>query len=394
VNVTAQDIAVQVIILGDVSYLDNIIKQEDLKNLNQHDLRILKNTIFAKYGYEFASEDLKDHFSNFSWYNGNKPNVQNELTETDWINIALIQSLEKSGNTDFQHIGSFGKKLNISEKIIVYNRNSDDIEGIKIEGEIIAYANKMEIARAEIINNGFCLDLNEVPLNILEPWDKDVTQWMGVMQCSDHDTKIANITFELLGTLTDLDGKKRSLEQYLFSAEKEAWDENLYYKFMEFSYIYTDRDTTIRQVADDHDGMGREIKYVQNVSLKKGWNKVKYHRKNIGKYDVYLKESSFEDGKFRVFLFKMQTATLHGKIINEKNSNYDYDDYYIILDEPFLMRIDDEPTEVSRFVLWIDSIIHKTLPHEGEYTLFGDISRSDISPEGYVWFYVVEMEEK
>jgi hypothetical protein len=62
--------------------------------LDKNELRLLRNTIYAKYGYKFNSPDLQRHFSQFSWYNGTKTNVDTELTEVDKENIRLIQKIE------------------------------------------------------------------------------------------------------------------------------------------------------------------------------------------------------------------------------------------------------------------------------------------------------------
>jgi hypothetical protein len=62
--------------------------------LNKNELRLLRNTIYAKYGYIFNSPDLQRHFSQFSWYNGTKRNVDSELTVSDRENIRIIQNIE------------------------------------------------------------------------------------------------------------------------------------------------------------------------------------------------------------------------------------------------------------------------------------------------------------
>jgi hypothetical protein len=77
-----------------ISYLNNLLEVDQVINLTKDELYILRNTIFAKYGYRFVSENLRNYFSQFSWYNGIKNNVENELTEIDWKNIRLIQRLE------------------------------------------------------------------------------------------------------------------------------------------------------------------------------------------------------------------------------------------------------------------------------------------------------------
>lgn len=71
-----------------------LITIDQIENKNLEDLRIMRNEIFAKHGYIFNSQDLKDYFSNFDWYEPKFKDVNSLLTETDKINIATIQKRE------------------------------------------------------------------------------------------------------------------------------------------------------------------------------------------------------------------------------------------------------------------------------------------------------------
>lgn len=71
-----------------------LIAIEQIENKNLGDLRIMRNEIFAKHGYIFNSQDLKDYFSKFDWYKPKYKDVKSLLTETDKINIATIQKAE------------------------------------------------------------------------------------------------------------------------------------------------------------------------------------------------------------------------------------------------------------------------------------------------------------
>jgi len=75
---------------------DEIITNSILEKLDKQQLRIIRNSIFAKHGYIFKSSDLQDYFSKISWYNGTKANVDNELTEIDKLNIQNIISYENN----------------------------------------------------------------------------------------------------------------------------------------------------------------------------------------------------------------------------------------------------------------------------------------------------------
>ena len=44
------------------------LKEEDLWNLTQESLRIAKNEIFARHGYQFRTQELAEYFSKRDWY--------------------------------------------------------------------------------------------------------------------------------------------------------------------------------------------------------------------------------------------------------------------------------------------------------------------------------------
>jgi hypothetical protein len=58
-------------------------------------LKWMRNEIFARYGYKFKTKDMADYFAKMDWYKPQYDDVTLQLTETERINIALIQILEK-----------------------------------------------------------------------------------------------------------------------------------------------------------------------------------------------------------------------------------------------------------------------------------------------------------
>jgi hypothetical protein len=133
--INAQDILTEVIINGNLSYLDNLLNLEQINNLSLNELRILRNTIYAKYGYKFVSDDLTNHFSQFSWYKGNEISVENTLTSMDWKNIRLIKLLEDYYPTkidyifNFRHNGIYKLDNNFILTSIYTNTTDEHVEG-------------------------------------------------------------------------------------------------------------------------------------------------------------------------------------------------------------------------------------------------------------------------
>ncbi len=65
-----------------------------LKGKSAGELRIMRNEIFARYGYIFKSEDLAAYFATRPWYKPEFSNIDTRLTATDKANIEKISKFE------------------------------------------------------------------------------------------------------------------------------------------------------------------------------------------------------------------------------------------------------------------------------------------------------------
>jgi hypothetical protein len=74
--------------------LDRTLGLEELRQLSLRDLRLLRNTIYARRGRTFKSEILRDHFSGMDWYKARPDYSDKLLSANDVRNIALIRSVE------------------------------------------------------------------------------------------------------------------------------------------------------------------------------------------------------------------------------------------------------------------------------------------------------------
>jgi hypothetical protein len=80
--------------LDDPSLLEALISVESLSDLSRRDLRILRNTIYARRGYVFKSELLGQYFSAIDWYHADPDYTDARLTSVDRKNIRMIRSVE------------------------------------------------------------------------------------------------------------------------------------------------------------------------------------------------------------------------------------------------------------------------------------------------------------
>jgi len=72
-----------------------LLSKDELIEMTKHDLKIMRNEIFARYGYQFqAGGEMDNYFKKQNWYSGQHDNVNDFLTELEKENIKLIQQIE------------------------------------------------------------------------------------------------------------------------------------------------------------------------------------------------------------------------------------------------------------------------------------------------------------
>lgn len=74
------------------------LTMNDLYGLDCSQLRVLRNSIYAYYGYIFKSDDLRWFFSQFDWYNPryrNEGKVSAKFSKIEKYNIDFIKKRER-----------------------------------------------------------------------------------------------------------------------------------------------------------------------------------------------------------------------------------------------------------------------------------------------------------
>jgi hypothetical protein len=75
--------------------LEKLLSLKDLDDLSPRDLKLLRNTIFARRGRPFETPLVKGHFKTVPWYQPDPKYSDKRLSDVDKKNVKLIQSLEK-----------------------------------------------------------------------------------------------------------------------------------------------------------------------------------------------------------------------------------------------------------------------------------------------------------
>lgn len=82
------------ILAGNIDKLNEPLNDYGLALLTVTELRLLRNTIYARYGYIFKDEALAKYFERFDWYTAEYSDVDDKLTDMDRKNLDLIKLYE------------------------------------------------------------------------------------------------------------------------------------------------------------------------------------------------------------------------------------------------------------------------------------------------------------
>lgn len=74
---------------------------DDVKDKSAEELRLMRNYIFARRGYIFESEDLKEYFEQFSWYVPLYYDVTPRLSDIEKYNVNFIKEYETYFGSDY-----------------------------------------------------------------------------------------------------------------------------------------------------------------------------------------------------------------------------------------------------------------------------------------------------
>jgi hypothetical protein len=77
------------------------ITSDTIGDLFAEDLRLLRNEIYARHGRVFKDKDLQKYFDTQSWYKPNPDFKDDQLSETEVANLAIIRTAEESATSKF-----------------------------------------------------------------------------------------------------------------------------------------------------------------------------------------------------------------------------------------------------------------------------------------------------
>lgn len=81
------------------------LTEKDLKNLKKLELELIHNTVLARHGYAFKTQDVRQFFDWVNWYIPVSDNVSKDLTTLEKENIILLERFEKYATDNYEEFG-------------------------------------------------------------------------------------------------------------------------------------------------------------------------------------------------------------------------------------------------------------------------------------------------
>lgn len=100
-----------------------IINISEFSEMSKEDLRLARNTVFAKYGRVFKSKDLKEHFAQQDWYNENPSFKQSDMKQQDIDIVNLIQRWEEKTEVLMKERADITGNGTYEDCFVLYNEN-------------------------------------------------------------------------------------------------------------------------------------------------------------------------------------------------------------------------------------------------------------------------------
>lgn len=81
------------------------LTEKDLKNLTKLELEIIRNTLFARHGYNFKKKTFRQFFDYVDWYIPLYNDVSGDLTPIEKENVVLLERFEKYATDNYDSFG-------------------------------------------------------------------------------------------------------------------------------------------------------------------------------------------------------------------------------------------------------------------------------------------------
>lgn len=110
---------------------ERILTSNEIANIDKYELKLIKNEIFARYGYIFKTAEMKAYFESQPWYQPKHDDVTMFLSEIEKRNIKLINESDLMENNSSNNDSNIELKQNGKSKLTYSEIRGSIISGSK-----------------------------------------------------------------------------------------------------------------------------------------------------------------------------------------------------------------------------------------------------------------------
>ncbi|MGV6860676.1 MAG: YARHG domain-containing protein [Putridiphycobacter sp.] len=89
----------------EINASNTVLKKEDVENLKKGDLKIIRNTIYARHGYSFKNRPMRVFFDAQKWYIPVHTDIKSDFTDIEKDNIQLLLKYEQNAEEYYDYFG-------------------------------------------------------------------------------------------------------------------------------------------------------------------------------------------------------------------------------------------------------------------------------------------------
>lgn len=214
--------------LDDYPVSERVLTEKDIQGLSTSELRLLRNTIFARHGRIFKDPELSDYFSLKQWYHPQYEDVSTMLSEIELKNSNFLYEEELKNNyldTDIESMSGQKKAIPIDTSEVIIQRDgvSYYLHKVLSSETILSICRYYDVTQQELYDtNKDALESGLiVGMYLLIPYHKGAEPMNAepVYQKEEENAPIISSDSSDSHVLTDTDE---------LLTHKVKWNENLY----------------------------------------------------------------------------------------------------------------------------------------------------------------------
>ncbi|MBQ2608320.1 MAG: protein kinase [Paludibacteraceae bacterium] len=171
------------------------LEESDLVDMSDWDLKVMRNSVYALYGFRFGKDDLKNYFSGFSWYNPTYTDqnvVFDRMTSIEQYNVKFVREYEKKRKQEAEEEAMYDEYDEYEDEGGYYGYNDPMRRGVIYDSDGWSNLRETPSTSADIVgqlSNGDEILYIPMESGWCEVYDWDSREFIGYV----HGSRISSL---------------------------------------------------------------------------------------------------------------------------------------------------------------------------------------------------------